>query len=243
MNLIELLRKKAKKEKFKTRRKSSRVLATPGDGRKMNQANKIISENQSKRKSSKKEELFYFAYLDDFSNFRYQSAYKPHDLEQGRQTHQLESLNSFYPFYPPSRDIRSLHTLYRILIELDGVGSPLPLSYLDILVRFRELGFDKTPSRIICTSPGRFHVILELKPLRAFPEKVSYWRRCARGLALLFEELGADMGASTNPVGFMRIPGHINYKYPEKPLVEMVFQSTSSIFTLAEIYEVLQEHG
>lgn len=203
----------------------------------MDQAEKIISENPSKRKSSK--EVIFLGNTDEQGYFRFESAYKPEDLEQGRQAHQLESLNSFYR---KPRDIKNLHTLHRILIDSDGVSRPLPLSRLDIRERFRELGFDKPPSQIICTSPGRFHVILNLKPLRAFPEPISYYRRCATGLALLFKELGADIGASTNPVGFMRIPGHVNYKYPSKPTVEVVFES-DSIFTLSEIYEILRENG
>jgi hypothetical protein len=181
-------------------------------------------------------ERFYFAYEDDCGNFRFESYYRPNDLKQGFEVHQLFCPNSIYR---KPRSLKTLHTLHALPIDIDGVREPFPLSHWDILTIWRELGFNKQPTLIICTSPGHFHIILILKPLIAFPEKISYWERCQKGLCELLKDLGADYQP---PTSFIRIPGHKNYKHSEKPLVERVFQS-DSIFTLSEIYQVLIENG
>ena len=181
-------------------------------------------------------ERFYFAYEDDCGNFQFESCYIPLDLDQGFEIHQLFCPNSFYR---RTRSIETLRTLYALWMDIDGICDPFPLSHIDILERWHQLGFSKPPTEIICTSPGHYHVILRLKPLRAFPEKISYWENCQKGITQLFKDLGADYQP---PTGFIRIPGHRNYKHPEKPMVESVLQS-NSIFTLSEIYEILKENG
>lgn len=190
-------------------------------------------------RSKKTSEVFFLAYEDDCGHFRFESSYELQNLEQGKSFHQLITLNSFYR---KPRNLNTLHTLYALWIDIDGDCEPLPLSHLDVLERWLEIGFPKPPTEIIQTSVGHFHILLALQPLRAFPEKISFWKVCAEGLALLFKELGADMGATTNPICFMRIPGHVNSKHYDKPVVETVFES-ESVFTLSEIYGVLQELG
>jgi len=183
-------------------------------------------------------ELFFLHGLDETGSFRFQSAYKFSDLPQGFKIHHMMTLNSFYK---KPRSIKTLRSLYAINIDLDCKSITIPYSYFDILKKWQELGFTKEPTLIISTSPGRFHVIILLKPLKAYPEKISYWEKCAGGLCTAFKEFNADRQASTNPVGLIRIPGHINFKYPVKPIVESVFESDST-FTLSEIYDKLIEN-
>lgn len=170
--------------------------------------------------------------MDDFVS---ESPCQIATVERFRRTHQLETLNSFYI---KRRGKKYLHSLYAMHIDVDGPQEPFPLSSIDILERWTELGFQEPPSEIIRTSQGRFHVVIRIKPVRAFPEKVSYWQKCAKGLYKAFEDMGADHAATTNPVGLVRIPGHPNFKYPDKPIVETVYQS-GSITTLTDIHQTL----
>ena len=201
----------------------------------MNQTKNSLSKNFINGKR-KQEELFYLGFEDTVGNFQFESAYKLQDLEQGKEVHQLICLNSFYR---KQRSCNTLHTFYNLQLDIDGEREPFPLTDLDVLEVWREIGFTKPPSEIIRTSLGHFHLICKLKPLRAFPDKVNYWKHCQKGLCGLFKELGAD---SQPPTGFIRIPGHRNGKHPQKPLVESVFQS-DSIFTLSEIHEILKQNG
>ena len=180
-------------------------------------------------------ELFYLAYEDDAGWHRFESAYPKEELEQGKQLHQLITPNSFYR---KKRSVDTLHTLYGISTDIDGVTEPWPVTHLDILDIWDKFDFTKPPSEIIYTSPGHYHLILKLKPVRAFPDRISYWQKCAKGLVAAFQNIGPDPQASANPVGFVRIPGHRNAKYYHRPLVETVFQS-GSVFTLTEINEAV----
>ena len=197
----------------------------------MNLVNSILAQSQSNSKDK-----FFFGYEDEFGNFRFVSCYHREDLTQGPESHNLICPNSFYR---KPRSLNTLHNLYALWLDIDGNTKPFPLSHIDILEKWNELGFSKPPTAIICTSPGHYHVILRLIPLRAYPEKISYWEMCQRGLCKLFRELGADYQP---PISFIRIPGHRNCKHPDKPLVENVFES-DSIFTLSEVYESLKENG
>jgi len=196
-------------------------------------------EYSTKSRNSNCSEFFFLQYRDNGDHFRFESAYKTKDLDQGRETHHLETLNSFYR---NERSTKTLHTLYALYVDIDGIQQPFSLSALDIVERWRELGFSKPPSEIRRTSEGRFHVIFRIKPARAFPDKISYWKKCAKGLYLGFKDLGADEIATTNPVGLVRIPGHTNFKHLEKPIVEIVNQ-TGSIFTLSEIHQTLVDNA
>lgn len=184
-------------------------------------------------------EYFYLQSRNDLDHFQFEDAVKAEDLPRCRETYQLETLNSFFC---KKRSTKTLHTLYGFCIDIDGIQSGFPLSHLDILERWRALGFSENPSEVRRTSEGRFHVIIKIMPVGAFPEKISYWKQCARGLNLAFEDLGADEFATTNPVGFIRIPGHPNCKYPDKPRVEIVSES-KSILTLTDIYQTLKDNG
>jgi len=181
-------------------------------------------------------EFFCLGYEDEVGNFKFQSFYRPADIEQGRSVHQLYCPNSFYR---KRRTKKDLHTLYALCLDIDGISEPFPLSVIDILERWNELGFSKPPTTIICTSPGHYHAILRLIPLSAFPDKISFWEKCQQGMCDLFQDMGSDFQPSTS---FTRIPGHRNCKHPNKPLVETVFAS-DSMFTLSEVYGVLKENG
>lgn len=182
-------------------------------------------------------ERFFFGCLNSSGHF-FQSLLHPKDFDHGFKLHNLFCPNSFIP---KARIERNLKTIYALWVDLDGWDSPFPLSHYDILRRCRELGLEE-PSLIIQTSLGRYHIIFQLLPLRAFPEKRSYWKKVATGLAKCFKDFGCDIGATTNPVGFIRIPGHQNFKYPDRPVVEAVFQS-NVVFTLSEIHQVLLDNG
>jgi hypothetical protein len=184
-------------------------------------------------------EYFFLQYRDDLDRFKFEDGVKVEDLPKCRETYQLETLNSFFR---KQRRTLTLHTLYGFCIDIDGVRDEFPLSLLDILERWRALGFSENPSEVRRTSEGRFHVIIKITPVRAFPEKISYWKKCAKGLYLAFKDLGADEGAITNPVGFVRIPGHPNCKYPDKPRVEII-SGSNSILTLTDIYQTLNDDG
>jgi hypothetical protein len=186
------------------------------------------------------EECFYFGYKDDADNFRFHSPYTLKELKEVDPIHNLLCINSFYinP-YNANRTEKYLTTLYALNLDLDGWKYSTPLSHIDVLKTWNELGFDKDPSIIIRTSEGRFHIILWLQPLAAFPEKISYWKKCQEGLCNLFQEFGADRQP---PVNFVRIPGTINYKYCNKPVVEIVY-SSDSVFSLSEIHQVLQDNN
>lgn len=128
------------------------------------------------------------------------------------------------------------------MIDIDGNQGPFPLSHIDILERWRELGFAQLPTEIRRTSQGRFHVIVKIKPARAFSDKINFWKKCAKGLHLGYKDLGADETATTNPVGLVRIPGNPNCKYFDKPIVETTFES-HSVFTLSEIHQTQIDNG
>jgi len=202
-------------------------------------SNIIIPQSTGIDKPKKSHELFYFGYVDELGYFRFESAYNPQDLEQGKEFCQLVTPNSFYR---KLRSLNTLHTLYALWLDLDGWESPFQLSYSDILARFRELGFTKDPTFIIRTSEGHYHIVILLQPLRAFPEKIDFWKKVAAGLAKCFLDFGCDVGASSNPVGFVRIPGHPNYKYADKPIVEVVYHS-DTVLTLSEIHQVLIDNA
>ena len=152
------------------------------------------------------------------------------------------NLCSYNSFYKPKRNQYNLHKLYYLFLDLDGWSYELPVSLLDILNKFRELGFYNPPTQIIRTSKGRFHILLQLEPLNAFSDNISYWKKCSRGLCKAFVDLGADYSASTNPAGFYRVPGHINEDCSYGTEIQQVFHS-ESIFRLDEIHEVLIENG
>lgn len=157
------------------------------------------------------------------------------NVEQYRKKYQMETPNSFYQ---RKRGHDYLHTLYALYIDIDGDKGPLLISRDEILERWGQVGFPEPPSEIRQTSPGRYHVIIRIQPARAFPDKVSYWKKCAGGLHKAFESLGADLSATVNPSGLVRIPGHPNYKYPDRPIVETVFHS-GSITTLGDLHAAL----
>lgn len=184
-------------------------------------------------------EFFFLQYRDDLDSFRFEDPVIIRDLEGAKRFYQLETLNSFYL---KKRSNQTLHTLYALAIDIDGIRGSLPLSHIDILRRWGELGFPDPPTEIRITCQGRFHIIIRIEPARAFPEKISYWKKCSKGLYKAFKDLGADEVATTNIVGFVRIPGHKNCKYPGEQIVETVSQS-ESIFTLTEIHRVLLENA
>jgi len=194
----------------------------------------------SKQNSTKKtSEYIFFQFRDELDNFRFEAPFKPKDINDAKNLYQLRTLNTFYK---NQRSTKTLHTLYAINVDIDGTKELLPLSHIDILQKVRELGFSQNPSEINKTSEGHYHVIFRIEPARAFPEKISYWEKCARGLYKAFKDLGADEQATTNLVGYVRIPGHPNGKYTYKPIIESVY-SSNSIFTLTYIYQVLKENG
>jgi len=202
------------------------------------EANIIISHLQSVCKSEK--EYFFFGYKDDADNFRFDSPCTLSQFNEILSSHNLLCLNSFYVNpYNPSRSEKYLTTFYALHLDLDGWKYETPLSHLNILEKWHELGFDKHPSIIIRTSEGRFHIILWLHPLSAYPDKISYWKKCQKGLCELLKEFRAD---PQPPVNFVRIPGSINYKYHYKPVVEVVHFS-ESIFTLTEIHQTLIDNN
>lgn len=185
------------------------------------------------------DEFFFFQYRDDNDNFLFEDPISKRGLINAIKTYQLETVNSFYK---KKRSNQTLHTLYALQIDIDGDKWSLPVSHIDILRKWDDLGFPDQPSEIRRTSEGRFHVIFRIKPARAFPDKISYWKKCALGLHKAYEDLGSDEVATTNIVGFVRVSGHQNRKYPGKQLVETVLES-DSIFTLTEIHEALLENG
>ena len=184
----------------------------------------------------KKKEYFFIASLNRDGIFEESYTLNAAD------TNNNYNLLSFNSFYIPKRNQENLHTLYYLFLDLDGWKYRLPLSILDIIHKFHELGFDESPSLIIRTSEGRFHVLLKLEPMRAFPDKISYWKKCARGLCNAFNELGADYQASSNPAGFYRVPDYLNEKCQYEFKVEKVF-SSESVFRLDEIHEILIENS
>lgn len=187
----------------------------------------------------KPSEYFFCQKRDEFDEFLFEDYVKSEDILYAREQYQLETINSFYQ---NRRSKKTLHTLYSINVDIDGIKNSFPLSHQDILERTRELGFCDYPTEIVKTSEGRFHVKFRIEPARAFPDKISYWKKCAEGLYSAFKDLGADKQATTNIIGFNRLPGHVNGKYSYKPIVELVYQS-DVIFTLADIYEVLRDNG
>lgn len=206
----------------------------------MNNPQNNIVLRHLQRYCKSENELYYCGYTDDANNFCFQSPCTISQIDEIYRTHHFISLSSFYgnPFNHSRKEER-LTTLYGMPIDLDGWNHQTPLSHLGILDKWQDLGFDKSPSAIFRTSEGRFHIILWLEPLAAFPEKISYWKKCQLGLCKTFEEYGAD---PQPPVNFIRIPGSINYKYHYKPVVEVV-HSSESVFTLTEIHQVLQENN
>jgi hypothetical protein len=58
------------------------------------------------------------------------------------------------------------------------------------------------------------------------------------GLFRAYAGLGADRSATTNPAGFVRIPGHANKKYLDRTSVEAVHKS-ESVTTLTDIHQTL----
>jgi len=202
------------------------------------ETNDIITHLQSVCKS--KTEQFFFGYKDDQDHCRFDSShFTAEQFDEVDPIHNLFCLNSFFDNpYNLHRTEEYLTTFYALHLDLDGWEYSIPLSHLDILEKWNDLGFDKDPS-IIKTSEGRFHIILWLQPLKAFPEKISYWKKCEKGLCELLKEFGAD---PQSPVNFVRIPGSINYKYYYKPVVEVVHFS-ESIFTLTEIHQTLIDNN
>jgi len=187
---------------------------------------------------TQKQDYFVFQYRDNSNNFRFESAYSFNDIEQGLKQHQLVSLSSYYR---KRRCKYNLSHIHAIVIDIDGNGNSFPLSHLDIIEGWDEFGFEKPPTQIIRTSEGRFHIVISIVPVKAIAENISFWKKVSLGLYKIFEDMGADKAATTNPVGLIRIPGHINFKYPVKPIVESVFE-TDSVFTLSEIYNKLVEN-
>ncbi len=207
------------------------MLQTPVE----NHLSKVSTKTNSMGSGYNKGEYYFIHKRDERDNFVSESPCQLANIERFRKTHQLETPNSFYQ---RKRGHDYLHALYALYIDIDGDKGPLLLSPDEILERWGQLGFPEPPSEIRQTSQGRFHVIVRIKPARAFPEKISYWKKCANGLFRAFEDLGADQAATRNIVGLIRIPGHPNYKYPDKPLVETVYHS-GSITTLTDVHQTL----
>lgn len=90
---------------------------------------------------------------------------------------------------------------------------------------------DLKPTAAVESSPGKFHVSYRLtEPLT--PKTAE----------ALNERLAADIGA--DPSGFdlsqlLRVPGTINYKYPERPEVKVIGLDGSRAYTPAELDELL----
>lgn len=184
------------------------------------------------------EEYFFFAYTDDGGHFRFQSGVKKKHFEESFKNHNLCTVNSFYK---KSRRKDCLKIIYAILIDFDGWSASFPLSHINILEIWDEYGFMLPPSQIIRTSEGRYHMILNIEPIPAYPRYISYHYHISKGICKLFSELKIDVQASTNPIGLVRIPEHPNYKYDYKPIVESVYE-TDSVFTLSVINEVLKDN-
>jgi len=184
------------------------------------------------------EEYFFFACTDDGGHFRFQDGVTKNHFEESFKNHNLCTVNSFYK---KSRRKDCLKIIYAILIDFDGWSASFPLSHLNILEIWDEYGFMLPPSQIIRTSEGRFHLILMIEPIPAYSQYISYHKHISKGICMLFSELNIDFQASINPVGFVRIPEHPNYKYDYKPIVESVYE-TDSVFTLSAINEVLEDN-
>lgn len=93
-------------------------------------------------------------------------------------------------------------------LELDGGGHNI-MTCQDVLNTCKEYCLP-TPSSIIETSPGHFHIRWEyVRHLPWTPKNARWWKAQQKRLIQIFGYFGPDVNACLNPVQFLRNPSQI----------------------------------
>jgi hypothetical protein len=97
------------------------------------------------------------------------------------------------------------------------------------LKKIAESSLAPPPHFILKSSPGKFQVIWLVKGIRPAEQE--------RLLDALIQEFGGDPAAS-DCTRVLRLPGFINHKYPEKPIVEVIESNFDSSEYTADDFKV-----
>jgi len=127
-------------------------------------------------------------------------------------------------------------------LELDGANDNTLKTKEDVQALIKKNGLP-TPSYVIETSPGHFHLIWNYsRPLPWNERNESYWISQQKRLIQLFERGGflVDKGASLNPVQNLRNPSQLN-PYNFKRRCEVFIHKSYKKTSLRAIYRALNE--
>jgi len=127
-------------------------------------------------------------------------------------------------------------------LELDGSTDMALKTKEDVLKICKHLNLP-TPTHIIETSPGHFHLIWTYeRPLLWTPKNERWWTAQQRRLIEAFHDFGPDEKACLNPVQFLRNPTQLNpYNYKRNCVVEI--HTTLFKTSLSAIQKALDEAG
>lgn len=120
----------------------------------------------------------------------------------------------------PSKD--NISDMKGSFLELDGSPNTPLKTNNDVLDKCRETNLP-TPTYIIQTSPGHFHVIwIYDLPLSWNAKNERWWTAQQKRLIEVFQDFGPDVGACLNPVQFLRNPTQLNaFNFKRKCEVEI----------------------
>ena len=105
--------------------------------------------------------------------------------------------------------IDNINTVLGSFLELDGTADSIKTT-TDIFDKCKQM-FIPTPSYVIETSTGHFHVLwLYENPLPWGPSNSRWWVAQQRRLIEAFADYGPDTKACLNPVQFLRNPTQLN---------------------------------
>lgn len=127
-------------------------------------------------------------------------------------------------------------------LELDGSPDGSVKTRDDVFTKCRDFNFP-TPSYVIQTSPGHFHVIWKYeRPLPWNPKNERWWTAQQKRLIDGFRDFGPDGKACLNPVQFLRNPTQLN-PYNWKRKCDVIIYTTPFKTSLAAIQKVLDNAG
>jgi len=137
--------------------------------------------------------------------------------------------------------IDNIDCLLGSFLELDGCVNDIKTSE-DVYSRCREKKLP-TPSYVIETSLGHFHVIwLYEIPLPCTPKNSRWWIAQQQRLIEIFQEFGPDTKACLNPVQFLRNPTQLN-PFNFKRKCDVYIDSTKYRTSLGALQRALDKTG
>jgi hypothetical protein len=179
------------------------------------------------------------------NNERYNVFVSPHTdqahISSYRRDWSHRNISTFKKKRKGGPNKENIDTILGSFLEIDGRKDNIK-TIEDIYLRCKDNGLP-TPSSVIETSEGRFHVIwLYERPISWNPKNERWWTSQQQRLIPIFDDFGPDVHACLNPVQFLRNRTQLNpFNYKRK--CDVVIHNTKHKTSLGVLQRSLDRLG